>query len=597
MKMKLSSLLLSLTALVVACNPTPATSDASPQADVEYEVDVANSDVAPSTRELPFTRKLPQVAPFTPALKDVRSQSQIATAACTAADGSWRCASKKPITFAAIGSTPITPISWTVTNWFIDPANLSTTASDSNDCITSTTACLTFGEVIVHRLGTHSPQWAQSVTINQISAQTLNVDNWYLNPVSVQGSNYAVIATNPNRGASFSPTTVTAKVQTSAGNALSLNGNLPAGLSVGDIVTNITKSSIAKVQAVAGGNATMTQPFASAGLTTISPFPFLTEDDTWANTDTYQATVPILSNMKTPLPLGGDATNPGGAIGTAWFQGLEIADSSGAPGGSVISAAPSGMSMMFSMCTMDPVFLLDNLRGEASEYLSCTGNVIEVLAGAMIQGGACTQLTALGSLANIDGDVIVKTTFNVFGVDVTIGDVQLLSTATMVLQPGAVAKTIAFTNTALLWGPGKLNLRASTFLNASGGTWANSLKLATLQIEGAATGSTPAAEGNFTLNGITQVDVAGVNGTNAFPANAAISWGLTTVGSTPGVSAPYFSAAQAANAFHVKSLTVSANDVYHWLAEQASGVTVSAANLDIYKEILNPQTGARYAFQ
>lgn len=78
-------------------------------------------------------------------------------------------------------------------------------------------------------------------------------------------------------------------------------------------------------------------------------------------------------------------------------------------------------------------------------------------------------------------------------------------------------------------------------------------------------GSSTADCGEFTLNGTTEVDVAG-----AFPIDATIELALKTVGSTPSESAglgkPYFSQAQAAGHFYVKSPTVLCNDVYKWRA-------------------------------
>lgn len=70
-----------------------------------------------------------------------------------------------------------------------------------------------------------------------------------------------------------------------------------------------------------------------------------------------------------------------------------------------------------------------------------------------------------------------------------------------------------------------------------------------------------ANRGTFTLNGVAQVDVTGY-----FPVDARISMSLKTVGTTPGLVSPYFSAAQTANVFHVKSATALANDVYNWFA-------------------------------
>jgi len=67
--------------------------------------------------------------------------------------------------------------------------------------------------------------------------------------------------------------------------------------------------------------------------------------------------------------------------------------------------------------------------------------------------------------------------------------------------------------------------------------------------------------GTFTLNGVTEVDVAG-----NFPLGALVTWTLKTVGGTPGNSMPYFDKAPIAGHFYVKSTTAGANDVYNWQA-------------------------------
>jgi hypothetical protein len=68
--------------------------------------------------------------------------------------------------------------------------------------------------------------------------------------------------------------------------------------------------------------------------------------------------------------------------------------------------------------------------------------------------------------------------------------------------------------------------------------------------------------GTFTLNGVTQVDVASA----CILVGAWIAVSLKTVGGTPGTAAPYYSAAQTAGHFFVKSPTAGANDVYNWIA-------------------------------
>jgi hypothetical protein len=76
-----------------------------------------------------------------------------------------------PHRLAASGIVPITPASWNVTQWYVDPQNTSGTARDANDCISITTPCVHFGEIAVHRWLTYSPILPAPVTVTFLSSQ------------------------------------------------------------------------------------------------------------------------------------------------------------------------------------------------------------------------------------------------------------------------------------------------------------------------------------------------------------------------------------------------------------------------------------------
>jgi hypothetical protein len=324
---------------------------------------------------------------------------------------------------------------------------------------------------IVRRYGGPEPflPFGQSLTVHQLTAQTVNVDVYYFNPRMTGGGAFAILGTTPNRGAAFSPTTVTAKVQTSVGNALQLTGALPAGLAVGDIVHNITKDSYAKVQAIGGGTATMEQPYAAAGVTTISPVPTLVQDNLWANTDSYQAMIPVLSNFTSLAPSDGSASNPGGAVSVFWLQGLLIPDQSGTAGDSILSIRPLGPSFIASLCTFQTAVALDGLLGNFTALIASTmlsfvylGSVVSVVGGSVgnfisIYGGACA----------LDGDTIFAHSIELFGAThLNIGAIQLLAAASLVIQENGAAiilHTFLVTETtnALLWGPGQCAVKGA----------------------------------------------------------------------------------------------------------------------------------------
>jgi hypothetical protein len=82
------------------------------------------------------------------------------------------------------------PSSWTVANWYIDPANTSGCASDSNNGTSSTCGGAGVGPVVTYQQvasywGTYSPRLQQQTTITALSGQTAAqalADPWYLSP-------------------------------------------------------------------------------------------------------------------------------------------------------------------------------------------------------------------------------------------------------------------------------------------------------------------------------------------------------------------------------------------------------------------------------
>ena len=149
--MKLIALL--ACALTCACTSSGTTADAGVDAAPLAHV------VRPTPPALPApSLPPPEAPPEMSVFKDSRTPTQIATAGCWNIDKTWRCSTPKPKTFAATGTAPIITPSWTVPNWFVDPANSTGCALDTNSCTSATCAggsgpCATVAEVFVHRLG------------------------------------------------------------------------------------------------------------------------------------------------------------------------------------------------------------------------------------------------------------------------------------------------------------------------------------------------------------------------------------------------------------------------------------------------------------
>jgi hypothetical protein len=400
----------------------------------------------------------------------------------------------------APGTPSYNPSWYANTNIYLDPVN----GKDTNSGVSSSSALKTMSQV-VQRYGSSTPQlvFGQSLTIHQLTAQTLNVDAFFFSPKCSGGGNYTWLATPTLVGAPFSPTSVTAKVQTAAGNDLILNGNLPVGAAPGQIVQNLTKGSSAKILSLAGGDATVTQPMAN--FAAVVAFPSLSEDNTWASTDSYQLSQPLLCNYKQVTAVGGDidATI---TYGTYWIQGIEIADSSGANGNSVFAIDSPAIACVLWLCTFDP-YVQATGSAYVMYFVSCTfrggcniaGPYMTIAGGSSVAGpdGNFTANEAL-----IDCDFIVDS-MTVYGGTV-LGAVHV-TTLLSVDQPGGGAIEPANTATAIVWGAGTGEVSGCQFRNRTNGLWANCLKLAALHLEGQTTASSfnSAASGNPYTAGIT----------------------------------------------------------------------------------------------
>ena len=352
---------------------------------------------------------------------------------------------------------------------------------------------------IIRRYGSDSPamNFGQSVTVHQLTAQTAGVDAFFFEPKCSGGGSFLWLATPAAVGGPFSPVSVTAKVQTSAGTDLLLNGGLPGGVAVGQLVYNVTKNSYGFVVGLAAGNATVSQPFAAPALTTPALSPVATEDNTWAALDVYQLTQPLLLNWKDAGAYGGDAT----AGGYLWVEGVRIPD----PGVSVWSCAVRGISTTFSLCWWDAFASFDGTSSYGFHVLSCvvSGGVtlrgrVAFVGGAMNLAG--TSTVGLYNNCAIDGDCIVNGAVTVYNGQCQLGAVHFSGAVGVV--GGSVVYSFAG---AIVWGAGSMNLGETDASYYNGvGLWTSFLKLATLLLNGGGTGSSfnASAVGNPYVAGI-----------------------------------------------------------------------------------------------
>ena len=599
MKSILATFLLTLVACSTNTSPTPSparTIDASvPSISIVHPID---TDVPPALTSPPTA--------------DTRSLQQIAQAAC----GS-RCRGTlvRP-TVAASGSTPITPPSWTIQDWYFDPANSIACASDSNSgtsatctggcagsvCTSGIGPTLTINEIFSHRLGTQSPTYpyGQPVRFHQLSTQSLGVDSYFFTP-NMSGGGYAVLIGTPTVLHTQAAGAVTARNRAS-GVLLQIAG-MPGGTTAGQLVFNTTRNSYAFIDSMASTTATMQQPVAASVINTIGIPAVSTEageDNTWTTGDAISIQQLPGSNEKLWAPISGDVS-PGGQVSAGWVQFIHVLDSST----SNISSLPvlGYVCNVMSACQIDTRISAGDLTGRGGIFLigdtvagrfTAQSGTVQAFAG-----GYAAGISVIGGNFALNGDAVTHEGMQITGVRSEVqsfyNDSGLTSTQ-IGIDSGEVSSVTAG---SAIWGPANLALGPGGAFEVTqnpGNDFTDALLVTgTISFAALTVGWTPQGAdtqgGAFTLNGVTQVAVTGT-----FPASAPITISLKTVGSTPGTSAPYFSQAQTGGVsgqFFVKSPTAGANDVYNWQA-MPTPVALTPANMSTFHGLQDPASGARF---
>lgn len=347
-----------------------------------------------------------------------------------------------------------------------------------------------------------TPTLAQTTTFHLMSSETLQQEAIAFAPLMVGGTNFVIDGTLglSSVGATFHPSSVTAKNRATP-QLLKLNG-VPGAAVAGMLVKDVTKNSYAFIDSIAASNATMTQPLAGAGLTTVTAVPSYSEDDTWAAADSFQLLVLPNFNLKM-LQTSGGGSDTHGATPTAWVQEIHVPDTSGAPGFDTFSpTAINGSQLVLSSFTTDAFF---RSEGGLAPFDLFAANVwapngAQLVATNAISGAYNTNLSAnqtlVDNVSSVDGDAIMHGTmiikgnpYVICGLAYSDSSVSLAHEAVMLIEADSFASS-------QLWGPGGLNLEGpmSAVTNATGGTWANGLTLSGgLTIEGAGTGTKYAA--------------------------------------------------------------------------------------------------------
>jgi hypothetical protein len=402
-----------------------------------------------------------------------------------------------------------------VTDWYWDPVNgLDTNSGGIGFPVQH------FAEII-RRYGTTEPiiPYGQSVTVHQLSAQPANSDPVFFEPKMSGGGQAVLLSTLVVLQSAFTGGTVTAKVKGGPGTRLQI-ASMPAGVAAKQLVFNQTRNSYAFVDSMAGQTATMQQPVAAAGITTVN-IPAPAEDNTWTTGDTLIVYDCPLLNLASWDPVAVDENVGATKQSVGWVQFARIADSSGSAA-SVYGMRSRSVASVLSCCRVDARMVTSTQNGRsATGYLiGCTlASALNQYGGQLtiFGGGVAAGVNANGGLINLQGDVTLHGTNStalggLLSITAAFNDGNWGMTA-----PGGFQLLAA----GAVWGSATVNLFPNAFgYNASGGTWVNAwLSSGAMQIGGATTASAYGGSGAIT-DGVTinptNIDSGGAGGPGLF---------------------------------------------------------------------------------
>lgn len=348
--------------------------------------------------------------------RDTRTAQQVAAAACNT-----RCRGTQTQTKEMLASSgaPITPPSWTIADWYIDPSNSIGCASDVNSGTSATcsggcsgSTCLsgvgpirTYGELVVHRLGTPSPQipYGQSVTLHQISAQpSPTVDRWTFSPIMSGGATATVRGTMSASGSGTNGTVVA--LNTSAQQEWSIDLGQAAAPFVGMVYEDTVVGAWAIVHATSGNVATITQPFSDPTASTqlFSVLPAMVSP---ATGHAYTIWSPCASNLDVYAP---ESRQYNAASNFSALFDLLVTAGSGSGYGVGFPFSTIGHSTYIANTVFQTGLLLEPNGLQADyrrQFINCWfPNYINYISDAFVVGGGWPNTAAL---VNFSGDVLI----------------------------------------------------------------------------------------------------------------------------------------------------------------------------------------------
>jgi hypothetical protein len=401
--------------------------------------------------------------------------------------------------------------SWSVAAWYLDPVS----GSDANTCLTTGSACKTWGH-LASLWGTYSPRLRQTTTVTYLSSSSDNSDPVYWNPYLEGGASAILTAPLPTATSTGTFSGLLAKNRASG---QLLTANLTSGLSPGMLVVDITRGSRAWTHAnTTGATWSLTQPTP----TQTAPVASLltSEDDTWANGDSFAVYAPIKINVGF---LGAQLTdyNQTAFANGPYFYQATLYDPNGASNDEVVIGM-QGVVFVESSIQRFVIGQNSNLYVGTNRYINCDisgGMTSGPIAETVVEAGQSRSpgVEISGNTVSFNNDFIASEHINVFGGEY--GFVYLDSGDHFFGQGASSVRYVNSSGAPIVWGPGSIDvIGTAEFYYPSGAGKATSIFLNSggLKLDGAPTAMSMGANGITTGIALTPANLDAVAGPTGF---------------------------------------------------------------------------------
>jgi hypothetical protein len=386
----------------------------------------------------------------------------------------------------------------TVSSWYIDPANSSGTASDSNNGTSAVTPLLTFG-ALLKRVALPGAQWYvnQNVTINVMSDQAYDAEFIHLNVVVRSGcqlliQSYVTGGTNNLRNVTAASTFTSSSAinRTAAqlyGATDSVNTAFLATANANLLLWDATTSRYAWIYDQPGAVGTVRTSSPMAALTNPAsapaPAPSITA---FGSTDSYRVLAPVKINI-VDVMMDTDFQEPNWP-GQVMFVGLWFQNSTAYAGDTMVirtNTTFTNSRIIAERCRFD----ISLQAWGCVDLTNCNINALYTrLPNVRVIGGIATRAVQLFEIldgwATLDGDAIFGGAMQImgrgiFGYVCAIGASVNAGISSPFYPNGSVSIGTILYGGAQLWGTAAVTVnRGSFIINSTGGAFASTITCA-----------------------------------------------------------------------------------------------------------------------